>query len=463
LNAGCSIAQVVLAMSRRIKSSIFGSTMNEPVKYHSYSQPVRQIIQLYKEHRLKLDPSFQRNGVWKDKQRVHLMASIFQGYPIPSIFVYRHEDEDTGQIIFEVIDGKQRIESLLMYTGQKKGIFAAPVQFPDWDSPRDLSWNQLRKMKKQSILEEYQVQTIEVTGDLSDIIELFVRINSTGNALTPQEIRNANFYRSEFLKAAKKAASKYESYLRQAGIVGIQQIRRMKHIELMSELIFSANLGGVGNKKRVVDSAMRSGSLKGVKLVKALAHTVSSLNRLKTMFPGISRSIRFSKLSDFYSLAVLIQTFEERGLVLTDKKKNAFSAGVDELALASKKLQLKTLSPRDELLRQYLSAVREGSDSETNRRKRHNILEGLLLPLFETKDQHRLFSPEQRRILWNTADERVCDVCGCTLSWEDFHADHIKPHSSGGQTSLSNAALLCVEHNLKKGKKYLAWAKRKGA
>ena len=163
--------------------------MNEPVKYHSYSQAVRQILQLFKEGRLKLDPSFQRNGVWKDKQRVHLMASIFQGYPIPSIFIYRHEDEDTGQVIFEVIDGKQRIESLLMYTGHKKGIFGAKDQLPNWDSPKIVSWNQLRKMKKQSILEEYQIQTIEVTGVLSDIIELFVRINSTGNALTPRKLR----------------------------------------------------------------------------------------------------------------------------------------------------------------------------------------------------------------------------------------------------------------------------------
>ena len=178
--------------------------MVEPVKYHAYSQPVRQILQLFKEGRLKLDPSFQRNGVWKERQRVHLMASIFQGYPIPSIFIYRHEDERTGKVVFEVIDGKQRIESLLMYTGLKKGLFAAPVQLPDWEEPRELLWRQLRKMKRQSILEEYQIQTIEVTGVLSDIIELFVRINSTGNALTPQEIKNAHFYKSEFLKAAKK-------------------------------------------------------------------------------------------------------------------------------------------------------------------------------------------------------------------------------------------------------------------
>ena len=235
----------------------------------------------------------------------------------------------------------------------------------------------------------------------------------------------------------------------------------MKHIELMSELIYSADLGRLGNKKRVLDAAMRSDSLKGLKLKKAVGLAMK-LNRLRAMFPELSKSVRFSKVSDFYSLAVLIQTFEANGLILSDKKRNrlaweilvAFSVGVDSLALASKKLELKTLSPRDELLRQYLYAVRDASDSEPNRQKRHSILEGLLQPLFERKDEQRLFSPEQRRILWNTAEERVCAECGGELDWSDFHADHIKPYGLGGMTVLKNAAILCAAHNIAKGKKF---------
>ncbi|SOD71131.1 HNH endonuclease [Jatrophihabitans sp. GAS493] len=32
-----------------------------------------------------------------------------------------------------------------------------------------------------------------------------------------------------------------------------------------------------------------------------------------------------------------------------------------------------------------------------------------------------------------------------------LHADHVHPHSKGGQTSLANAAALCAWHNMKKG------------
>ncbi len=435
--------------------------MVESVKYQSEPQRLRHIFNLFEKGQLKLAPPFQRNSVWNIRQRKLLLKSIFEGYPVPSIFLYKHIDETSGLTIFEVIDGKQRIESLLMYRGYMRGRFGVPIQLPDWEKPKEVTWKQLQGLKKQSVVDEYQLQAIEVTGDLSDIIELFVRINSTGNALTRQEIRNARFYKNEFLRAAKKLASKHEKYLQDIGVIGDQQIRRMKHIEIISELIYSANIAGVGNKKRVLDIAMRPDGLTGAKLRKAVALTTTGLNRLRKMFPDLSRSVRFHKLSDFYSLAVLVQTFETKGLVLNDKKKNdlawdlliALSVGVDNLAQASKKLEIKTLSPRDELFRQYLSAVREGSDSEPNRRKRHEILNGLLEPLFEIKDQQRLFSAEQRRILWNTADERVCNECGRKLDWKDFQADHVKPYSLGGRSVLDNAAILCSTHNAAKGKK----------
>jgi 5-methylcytosine-specific restriction endonuclease McrA len=440
--------------------------MTKSIEFHSSSLPVQHIFNWFLNGQLKLDPSFQRNAVWKLRQRIELLGSIFQGYPIPSIFLYRHIEEKTGKTLFEVIDGKQRIESLLQYAGYLRGRFgghfAAPLLMPNEEKPREVNWRQLNRMKQQGLLEQYQVQIIEVTGDLTDIMKIFVLINSTGNALTPQEIRNARFYRSEFLKAAKRMASRYEKYLQSTGVMGPQQIRRMKHIEFMSELIYSANLGGVGNKKRVLDAAMDTKSLEGARLHKAVRHATSSLNRLRKMFPDLNRSVRFRKLSDFYSLAVLVQTFEANGLVLDDKNRNtlawellvAFASGVDMLSQSSKRLELKTLSPREEIQKQYLGAVREGSDSESNRRTRHQILRNLLEPIFEIKDQQRLFSAEQRRILWNTADERVCTECGCKLDWNNFHADHIQPYSSGGQTKLDNAAILCAKHNVAKGKKF---------
>ena len=148
------------------------------------------------------------------------------------------------------------------------------------------------------------------------------------------------------------------------------------------------------------------------------------------MFPDTNRSVRFHKISDFYTLAVLIQTFEAEGLVLTDRRRNklawdilvAFGTGVDQVAEALRTLQIKKLEPGQDLCRDYLQTVKEGVDSLLNRRKREQILRGLIGSLFEVKAVDRLFTPEQRRIIWHTADVRACADCReiKELTWDDF-------------------------------------------
>ena len=47
-------------------------------------------------------------------------------------------------------------------------------------------------------------------------------------------------------------------------------------------------------------------------------------------------------------------------------------------------------------------------------------------------------------------DKGICKECGEKCTQNEFHADHIIPHSKGGETKLSNGQLLCPTCNLKK-------------
>jgi 5-methylcytosine-specific restriction endonuclease McrA len=90
--------------------------------------------------------------------------------------------------------------------------------------------------------------------------------------------------------------------------------------------------------------------------------------------------------------------------------------------------------------------------SVNQRRRREEILSGVLRSLFARKDSQRGFTAEQRRIMWNGSANRSCAHRGCgkRLTWDDFTIDHIKPHSKGGQSQLENAALMCRAHNSSK-------------
>ena len=66
---------------------------------------------------------------------------------------------------------------------------------------------------------------------------------------------------------------------------------------------------------------MASTSFDGRHLSRSLMLTKATLNRVKRMFPKI-KGTRLAKLTDFYSLAVLVGKFEQEGLILTDPKRN---------------------------------------------------------------------------------------------------------------------------------------------
>ena len=102
--------------------------------------------------------------------------------------------------------------------------------------------------------------------------------------------------------------------------------------------------------------------------------------------------------------------------------------------------------PYDRLL-----TVQGDTDSRATRERRGTILKGMLWSLYERKDNQRIFSPEQRRILWNSDAQPKCATCRKNLDWNDFTVDHILPHAKGGRTRLKNAQLMCRSCNSRKG------------
>jgi hypothetical protein len=182
----------------------------------------------------------------------------------------------------------------------------------------------------------------------------------------------------------------------------------------------------------------------------------ATINTLKRTFPDL-RTTRFRNSAEFYSLVLLV--WEMRGLefVLNDRKRNRIadrilrklSTGVDELRDRLRKAQPANVSQR--LYSEYLLTVQGDTDSAANRTRRREILQGLLYSVFDFKDAKRLFTSEQRRILWNSDEKRTCPSCRKPLTWTNVSVDHVLAHTKGGRTSLANARLLCKSCNSRRG------------
>jgi len=441
--------------------------MSRRVKTKFSTKRIADFVKLHQRRLLNLSPGFQRKSVWGEKDRKKLIRSIFEGYPVPSVFLYKRVDQ-RGRNVYDVLDGKQRLESVFAYCrlrGFNRQGFGVGFQFkglphPD-DEEYDWTWRDLKVWRRQHRLLDYKLQVVEVGGELADIQELFVRINSTGKKLSNQERRRAQYIMSPVLSEAERLAARLAKRLSEDRIVSASQRLRMKDVELMCELLLTFFHGGPINKKAAVDAAMSGQGINLHSVRKAARGVVRIYKLARTILPEM-KSTRFKNHSEFYSLVTTLHQLSQRDLDLSDRRGQRIAErllhrlGSDANRAQEERRRLKTITIKP-VVRDYLMAVEQGADAVGQRVKRQAILTALLGNLFSERDRRRLFTPQQRELVWSSMQGRRCvgrrngKRCNRRLNWHSFQVDHIRPWSKGGKTDLTNARGLCPRCNASKG------------
>lgn len=138
--------------------------------------------------KLDIRPPFQREFVYKDKQRDAVINTITKDFPLNAMYWAVRDDGN-----FEIIDGQQRTISLCQYVA---GDF----------SINGLAFHNLPKDKQEQIL-NYRMMIYFCSGTDSEKLEWFKTINIAGEELTDQELRNA-VYSGSWVSDAKRYFSK---------------------------------------------------------------------------------------------------------------------------------------------------------------------------------------------------------------------------------------------------------------
>lgn len=86
-----------------------------PIHATATTWSISQFVQYAEDGELELSPSYQRADVWPTSDAQMLIESILRGIPLPSVIILeRQEDIRT---LYEVVDGKQRLTSILRFMG----------------------------------------------------------------------------------------------------------------------------------------------------------------------------------------------------------------------------------------------------------------------------------------------------------------------------------------------------------
>jgi len=88
----------------------------EPVSAKADTWRIEQFVVEARDGKLNLAPSYQRGDVWGTSSRQLLIESILRGIPLPSVILLKSPDSASRG--YEVVDGKQRLTSILRFVGK---------------------------------------------------------------------------------------------------------------------------------------------------------------------------------------------------------------------------------------------------------------------------------------------------------------------------------------------------------
>lgn len=138
--------------------------------------------------KLDIRPPYQREFIYKDKQREAVIDTITKHFPLNVMYW-----ADNGNGTYEVIDGQQRTISICQYIN---GDFAYFFKY----------FHNLQQDEKEQIL-NYKLMVYLCSGTDSEKLKWFQTINIAGEKLTEQELRNA-VYSGSWVSDAKRYFSK---------------------------------------------------------------------------------------------------------------------------------------------------------------------------------------------------------------------------------------------------------------
>ena len=138
--------------------------------------------------KLNIRPKYQREFVYKDKQRDAVIDTVRKKFPLNVLYWVENEEG-----AYEVLDGQQRTISICEYVN-------------DGYSIKSMYFSNLTIEEKEAIL-NYELMIYICKGSERDKLDWFGTINIAGEKLTNQELRNAT-YTGEWLTDAKKYFSK---------------------------------------------------------------------------------------------------------------------------------------------------------------------------------------------------------------------------------------------------------------
>ena len=369
------------------------------MKIELHEITIREVVNGYRdsqEHgvvgydgKLNIRPAYQREFVYKEKQRNAVIETVMKGFPLN--VMYWVEDLVCG---YELLDGQQRTISICQYVN---GDFSINSRF----------FHNLTDTEQNQIL-DYPLMIYICKGTDKEKLDWFKIINIAGVQLKEQEIRNA-IYTGVWLSDAKKYFSKIGCVAYLLGNKYLNgEVNRQDYLETVLSWISAKEEMKIEDYMAIHQHCTHATPL--------WCYFQNVINWTRTIFPKYRKEMKGVQW----------------GFLYNKYGKDDFDPQELELKV-SKLMQDDDVTKRSGIYEYLLS----GNEKHLNIRA------------FTDNEKRKVYE-RQGGICPHCVSENRAKT---HYDIEEMEADHITPWRDGGKTSTENCQMLCKEHNRLKSSK----------
>ncbi|GHH31493.1 DUF262 domain-containing protein [Streptomyces lanatus] len=349
------------------------------LKFEIESKTVAEFRSLDKSSELILQPEYQRKAVWPERAKVSLMETILLGYPIPEIYL-SYETSPDGEQIASVVDGQQRLTSLLDFLKNK-----FPLDGLEDETLSEKFEGKFFKELPDDVRQEFFQYRFPIRrlSNLADefVRAVFARVNRVNMVLTEQELRNA-LLPGPFNDFLKDCTTHQISTV--SGVFSGERRKRGGDLEFYAE-VFGTCIFGLSNKKTELNERYdkisadfeeyQDRSVEFLELLTLLSETIKWVGRTRwsnivDMFTllhaswGLREELGNAALNQKTQIRELLDLFQRA--VSARKRNGENGEAVDLLASLADMIDM-TADEVERIVEEYTSGIRNSSDLGSRR------------------------------------------------------------------------------------------------
>lgn len=190
-----------------------------PPKYSNSDRTIRSVLHDVREGSILLNPPWQRNIVWTEKQKVAFMESVFRELPINPIVLW---DRINGGVLV-CVDGKNRIAAIEDFCNGRFSV-------------GNMRYGTMAPEKKRA-LEGYKLNFRILQGRwwTEGVIQDYFCSIQGGSQLTPSEKRNAT--KGRFTALIRELSESPDVRRAFVGVLGEGVLERKKDHDILANIV----------------------------------------------------------------------------------------------------------------------------------------------------------------------------------------------------------------------------------